>query len=63
MITFNPDSPWEVGQVVMFRNGDLPPQPKIVTAVEHSEDGMESQYTFQSFPIDGNLVYAELPDE
>lgn len=48
MITFEPDSPWEVGQIVIFRDDKLgTATPKIITAVEHSPDGMESQYTFQ----------------
>lgn len=48
MITFEPDSPWEVGQVVIFRDDQLGTvTQKVITAVEHSEDGMESQYTFQ----------------
>ena len=50
MITFAPDSPWEIGQVVMFRDGDKPPVAKIITSVEHSEDGMESQYQFKDAP-------------
>lgn len=44
IITFEPDSPWEVGQLVVFREGDKPIYRKVVTAVEHSDDGTETQY-------------------
>jgi len=51
VITFEPDSPWEVGQIVIFRDDKLgTATPKIITAVEHSPDGMESQYAFQDAP-------------
>lgn len=45
MITFEPDSPWEVGQVVTFREEGRLPYRKVVEAVEHSGDGYEAQYT------------------
>jgi hypothetical protein len=60
MITFEPDSPWEVGQVVIFRDGDEPPYRKVVIAVEHSDDGTETQYRLEN-PVGqlaGLSVYA-----
>jgi hypothetical protein len=50
VITFDPDSPWEVGDVVVFREGDTPIMRKQVVSVEHSEDGNETQYQFASAP-------------
>jgi hypothetical protein len=44
MITFEPDSPWEVGQVVVFREEGRPNCRKVVVSVEHSDDGSETQY-------------------
>lgn len=44
MLTFDPDSPWEVGQIVIFREGDKLVGRKVVVSVEHSADGMETQY-------------------
>jgi hypothetical protein len=43
MITFEPDSPWEVGQIVTLREGDQESR-KVVVAVESSDDGSETQY-------------------
>lgn len=45
MITFEPDSPWEVGQLVTFREDGRPPYQKIVESFERSEDGSETQYS------------------
>lgn len=42
MITFDPDPPWEVGQQVIFRDGECIVCTK-VEAVEHS--GNETQYS------------------
>jgi hypothetical protein len=44
MITFYPDSPWEVGQLVIFREGKRVVDVKVVETVEHS--GNETQYSF-----------------
>jgi hypothetical protein len=43
MITFEPDSPWQVGQYVTFRDGDR----SCVKVVEtKDESGNETQYSF-----------------
>jgi hypothetical protein len=52
MITFEPDSPWDVGQLVTLRDGEATTV-KRVTAVERADDGMEAQYT---------LVDASVPE-
>jgi hypothetical protein len=44
LITFEPDSPWEVGQVVTFREEGRPIYHKLVVSVEHADDGSETQY-------------------
>lgn len=44
MIAFEPDSPWEVGQVVSFHEEGRPVYRKRVVKVERSEDGSETQY-------------------
>lgn len=44
MITFEPDSPWDIGQVVVFREEGRPNYRKVVTSVEHSDNGYETQY-------------------
>jgi hypothetical protein len=48
MITFEPDSPWEVGQVVVFREAEEPIYRKVVVSVEHSDDGTETQYQLEN---------------
>jgi hypothetical protein len=48
VLTFDPDSPWEVGQVVIFREGEKQVGRKVVVSVEQSEDGMETQYTLEN---------------
>jgi hypothetical protein len=50
MISFEPDSPWEVGQLVTFREEDGPIYHKVVVSVEHSNDGYEAQYTLVDQP-------------
>jgi hypothetical protein len=45
MITFEPDSPWEVGQLVKFREDGRPPYQKVVESLEWSRDGLETQYS------------------
>lgn len=52
MITFEPDTPWEVGQIVEFRHPDGRVERKRITSVEHSDDGMETQYAFQAADIE-----------
>lgn len=47
MITFEPESPWTVGQLVTIRDGDLCAV-KVVESVEHSDDGNTHQYNFVS---------------
>ena len=44
MISFEPDSPWEVGQCVVFHEEGGPIYRKVVASVEHSADGNETQY-------------------
>ena len=52
MITFEPDVPWEVGQKVMFHYGkDKPSVWMVITGLEHSDDKMETQYTFRRADI------------
>jgi hypothetical protein len=44
MITFEPDSPWEVGQLVKFREDGRPPYQKVVESLEWSRDGLETHH-------------------
>lgn len=57
MITFEPDSPWEVGQVVTFHEEGRPPYRKVVESVEHSGDGSETQYSLVDVAADKTLGY------
>jgi hypothetical protein len=50
VITFEPDSPWKLGQVVIFREDDKPVYRKVVVSVEHSDDGIETQYRLVNSP-------------
>lgn len=45
ILTFEPESPWEVGQHVTFHRGDHSVV-MVVESIEESEDGVEVQYTF-----------------
>jgi hypothetical protein len=45
MITFEPESPWETGQHVTFREGERSCV-RVVESVEKSVDGNETQYAF-----------------
>jgi hypothetical protein len=45
MITFEPESPWEIGQHVTFRDGERSCV-KVVESVGQSDDGNETQYAF-----------------
>jgi hypothetical protein len=47
VITFEPETPWHVGQYVTLRAGDFA-DVKVVERVEQSEDGMETQYILVS---------------
>ena len=51
MITFEPDAPWGVDQIVEFRYPDGRVERKRITSVEHSDDGMETQYAYQAADI------------
>lgn len=44
MITFDPDSPYEVGDKVTLRDGERVVGEYRVIGVDHSEDGSETQY-------------------
>ncbi len=52
MITFEPDAPWGVDQIVEFRYPDGRVERKRITSVEHSDDGMETQYAYQAADIE-----------
>lgn len=67
MITFEPESPWTVGQFVTLRAGDFSTV-KVVERVEQSEDGNETQYSLVSQRIwelrcAGVRPYIELDQE
>jgi hypothetical protein len=47
MVTFEPDSPWEAGQVVVTSEGDNRTE-MVVDSVEHSSD--ETQYRLYPRP-------------
>lgn len=44
MITFDPDSPYEVGDKVTLRDGERVVGEYRVIGVDHSDDGSETQY-------------------